>query len=400
MQDAYNIVLQKPPYWGGWWGYYGRMYDPVLRQMLSPDPVLQDPSNTQNYNKYAYVFNNPLKYTDPSGFIGTPMASGESMQQWSIRTVFDKYGNGLSGDGFGGGGSGYGDEGGYKVDGMPASAHQMMMMTTKLISVPEYGVNADGVKVKTGDHLERVSNGLIEGMSVGGDCSEYGLESGMSYNPKDGQVFDVAATTNNEFLAAKIRTGEARRNGNKVTVTKTSYLYVDYGDHPHFITQTVTTVIGRFKQGTQISGGGKKPTLKAQSSGGGSDKDIYLGIAGGVVSGMELSYLNDAKQVLKYGQRIDGKVRSAETLTRANRISSTATAKYLGYAGKALGIYGAYDAGTKLLNDPSNPANWVKFGASTGMLFMKANPLNFVLGVGYTVLDQGGYIDDWIGNKP
>lgn len=70
----------------------------------------------------------------------------------------------------------------------------------------------------------------------------------------------------------------------------------------------------------------------AQSGGGGWDKYIYLGIAGGVVSGMELSYLNDAKQVLKYGQRIDGKVRSAETLTRANRISSTATAKYLGYA--------------------------------------------------------------------
>jgi hypothetical protein len=115
---------------------------------------------------------------------------------------------------------------------------------------------------------------------------------------------------------------------------------------------------------------------------------------------MELSYLNDAKQVLKYGQRIDGKVRSAETLTRANRISSTATAKYLGYAGKALGIYGAYDAGTNLLNDPSNPANWIKFGASTGMLFMKANLFTFVVGVGYTVLDQGGYIDDWIGNKP
>lgn len=136
----------------------------------------------------------------------------------------------------------------------------------------------------------------------------------------------------------------------------------------------------------------------AQGGGGSSDKDIYLDIAGVVVSGMELSYLNDAKQVLKSGQRIDGKVRSAETLTRANRISSTATAKYLGYVGKALGIYGAYDAGTKLLNDPSNPANWVKFGASTGMLFMKANPFTFFVGVGYTVLDQGGYIDDWIGN--
>lgn len=36
--------------------------------------------------------------------------------------------------------------------------------------------------------------------------------------------------------------------------------------------------------------------------------------------------------------------------------------RHSGYAGKALGIYGAYDAVTKLSNDPSNLANWVKFG--------------------------------------
>jgi RHS repeat-associated protein len=46
----------------------GRMYDPVLGRMLSPDPVLQAPYNTQNHNRYSYVMNNPLKYTDPSGY--------------------------------------------------------------------------------------------------------------------------------------------------------------------------------------------------------------------------------------------------------------------------------------------------------------------------------------------
>jgi RHS repeat-associated protein len=45
----------------------GRMYDPVLGRMLSPDNYVQDPSNAQNYNRYAYVLNNPLKYTDSSG---------------------------------------------------------------------------------------------------------------------------------------------------------------------------------------------------------------------------------------------------------------------------------------------------------------------------------------------
>lgn len=45
----------------------GRLYDPVLRSMLMPDNFVQDPENTQNYNRYSYVMNNPLKYSDPSG---------------------------------------------------------------------------------------------------------------------------------------------------------------------------------------------------------------------------------------------------------------------------------------------------------------------------------------------
>ncbi len=46
----------------------GRLYDPKLGRMLSVDPVLQDNKSTQAYNKYSYCLNNPLKYTDPSGY--------------------------------------------------------------------------------------------------------------------------------------------------------------------------------------------------------------------------------------------------------------------------------------------------------------------------------------------
>ena len=45
----------------------GRLYDPLLRRFLNADENIQDPHNTQNYNKYGYVFNNPLMYNDPSG---------------------------------------------------------------------------------------------------------------------------------------------------------------------------------------------------------------------------------------------------------------------------------------------------------------------------------------------
>ncbi|MGP1501428.1 MAG: RHS repeat-associated core domain-containing protein [Bergeyella cardium] len=45
----------------------GRLYAPLLRRFLNADENIQDPYNTQNYNKYGYVLNNPLMYNDPSG---------------------------------------------------------------------------------------------------------------------------------------------------------------------------------------------------------------------------------------------------------------------------------------------------------------------------------------------
>lgn len=45
----------------------GRMYDPLLGRFLSPDNYVQAPENSQNFNRYSYCLNNPLKYTDPSG---------------------------------------------------------------------------------------------------------------------------------------------------------------------------------------------------------------------------------------------------------------------------------------------------------------------------------------------
>ncbi len=46
----------------------GRVYDATLARFISADPHIQDSSLSQNYNRYSYVLNNPLKYTDPSGY--------------------------------------------------------------------------------------------------------------------------------------------------------------------------------------------------------------------------------------------------------------------------------------------------------------------------------------------
>ncbi|CAN0602599.1 unnamed protein product, partial [Ectocarpus sp. 12 AP-2014] len=46
----------------------GRVYAPELGRMLSADPYVQIPETPKGFNRYAYVFNNPLSFTDPSGF--------------------------------------------------------------------------------------------------------------------------------------------------------------------------------------------------------------------------------------------------------------------------------------------------------------------------------------------
>ena len=45
----------------------GRVYDPMLSMMMSPDNYIQNDDFSQNYNRYSYCYNNPLSYSDPSG---------------------------------------------------------------------------------------------------------------------------------------------------------------------------------------------------------------------------------------------------------------------------------------------------------------------------------------------
>ncbi|WP_309386026.1 RHS repeat-associated core domain-containing protein [Cerasicoccus frondis] len=46
----------------------GRLYDAEVGRFISADPFIQFPSNLQSFNRYSYVLNNPLSYTDPSGY--------------------------------------------------------------------------------------------------------------------------------------------------------------------------------------------------------------------------------------------------------------------------------------------------------------------------------------------
>ncbi len=46
----------------------GRVYDPSLGKFLSADSTVQFEKDVRSYNRYSYVSNNPLRYTDPTGY--------------------------------------------------------------------------------------------------------------------------------------------------------------------------------------------------------------------------------------------------------------------------------------------------------------------------------------------
>jgi hypothetical protein len=46
----------------------GRVYDPLLARFGTPDPMTESPFSTQGWNRYSYVGNSPLNFTDPTGY--------------------------------------------------------------------------------------------------------------------------------------------------------------------------------------------------------------------------------------------------------------------------------------------------------------------------------------------
>ncbi len=51
----------------GFYDYGARPYAPALGRFLQADTIVPNPADPQSLNRYSYVNNNPLRYTDPSG---------------------------------------------------------------------------------------------------------------------------------------------------------------------------------------------------------------------------------------------------------------------------------------------------------------------------------------------
>jgi hypothetical protein len=53
----------------GLYDYDARLYSPHLARFISPDSIVPDAGNVQDWNRYAHVRHNPMIYTDPTGHV-------------------------------------------------------------------------------------------------------------------------------------------------------------------------------------------------------------------------------------------------------------------------------------------------------------------------------------------
>jgi hypothetical protein len=66
--------------------YNTRWYDPALGRFAQADSIVPDPYNSQDYDRYTYVRNNPLRYTDPSGHF----TEDEIAEMWGFKNKNDE----------------------------------------------------------------------------------------------------------------------------------------------------------------------------------------------------------------------------------------------------------------------------------------------------------------------
>ena len=56
----------------GLYDYNARYYDPAIGRFLSADTIVPDPTNPQQFNRFSYVANNPVRFIDPTGHFLQP----------------------------------------------------------------------------------------------------------------------------------------------------------------------------------------------------------------------------------------------------------------------------------------------------------------------------------------
>ncbi len=164
----------------------GRMYDPVMGRMLSPDNYVPDPFFSQDYNRYTYARNNPLIYTDPDGefwhiVIGAALGGGINLGIQAVLGNVNSFNAGLRAFGQGA------IMGGMAAIGC-ASCSVGNLAFGSAVAVgnsylPSYTIplGSSGFSISVGVAAGFGSTGLFAGTNVGFNYSSEYFSAGFSY---------------------------------------------------------------------------------------------------------------------------------------------------------------------------------------------------------------------------
>lgn len=160
-----------------------RLYDPAVGRFLSPDPLVQMPDMTQNFNRYSYCLNNPLCYVDEDGEFFW-VAVGVAAAIGAITNVGVNWHDIVKTGGWKGFWKGVGY---FTVGGLAGGAGAAAGM----ISV----VGMGGISTLTMASLATASSGAVAGATLGGTT---GLVNGFLLNTSNsllkGDCFGTALT--------------------------------------------------------------------------------------------------------------------------------------------------------------------------------------------------------------
>jgi len=201
-----------------------RIYDPYLGRFLSPDTLVPNPYDLQQYNRYSYVSNNPLKFVDPSGNCAKP-SNNPNSSCYEPNLFGSAAGSGFSVSvcaglgpvsvcaGRGGGSGGLG--GGISVSPLDA-LEQIATAAGQALGLEGIGLQAFvvGTLLNNDAHQETSSSNLPGGLSLGEDTSlsiseNQSIEEDPSFNRHDGFsefIIEVAERDPDEALRLANRT--------------------------------------------------------------------------------------------------------------------------------------------------------------------------------------------------
>lgn len=146
---------------GGLTHMNGRLYDPLLSRFVSADPTVDNPFDLQSLNRYSYVNNNPMGFTDPSGYF---KIFGKKWSWWRDKVAkpvvaavvsYYSFGIGYWGVGTAVGGGTLGGVAGTLAGATLAGASSSLINTGSLSSTWSYSANyALGSYLTGGNYLQ------------------------------------------------------------------------------------------------------------------------------------------------------------------------------------------------------------------------------------------------------